>query len=145
MIPKESTFGRSVEVVIPADSHSDDRRDIFVVMNSNAGEFPPGQVKILKMKKSAWLGGQEGHFHEMYPEMYMVIAGVAEFFLQDTASPGIRDHITLEPGERLTIGPGIAHKVFAREGMVMIGLTAFPYRGADQDIPYKVVGGESLS
>jgi len=136
MIPENIRIP-GVSVVKKPGSHDDDRRTIVVITNSEPDDISVGQTKALVLKKDAWLGGEKGHFHT-YPEMYTALNGSLAFYLQHTEHPELRQLIALETGERLTIPPHVAHKVFALRGTIFVGITAQPYIGPEQDIPYPV-------
>lgn len=127
-----------VKVVIPKGGHSDSRRDIHVVMNSQLDEFQPGQIKVIVVKQDAWLGGQWGHYH-IYPETYMVIGdGKAVFHLQHSENQSLKQKVELTNGLRLTIPSRVAHKACVSQGTILIGLTKWAYHGPDQDKPFSV-------
>ena len=124
--------------VVQVALHDDPRRTIFPVFNSEDGEFVPGQVKVLVVKEDCWLGGQAGHYHE-YGEAYLNAGGgQTTFYLQNIDDPQERQEVVLRCGEKLIIPAHVAHKVEAKKGAILIGLTAEPYRGSGQDIPFAV-------
>lgn len=126
-----------VVVVKKPGSNSDQRRDLIVIANSDDDDVPGGQIKALHMISEAWLGGKDGHYHS-YPEMYGSVNGPVDFYLQSVADPALKQMITIEAGERLTIPAGVAHKVFAHAGTTFVGVTAVPYSGPQQDVPFEV-------
>lgn len=129
-----------VVVTIPPDGHDDERRTIMPVINIKTLEewdFYPAQVKFMRMKKNCWLGGEKGHWH-VYPEMYMAFGEKIVFHLQNIDNPEQMMTVRLDPGQRLTIPPRIAHKVFALEGSILVGLTKEPYLNNSQDVSFTV-------
>jgi len=128
-----------VKVEINPANHSDERRNIIVVSNSSTNDIPVGQVKVLviNQKGGAWLGGERGHYHE-YAETYTVAKGAVTFYLQYVDQPEMRQVVEVHEGERLTIPQRVAHKVWAQENAIFVGITEQPYLGSDQDISFEV-------
>ena len=111
--------------------HEDERRRIQVPFN---GDFHAKQTKILSTKQGCRLGDH----HHNYSELYFVISGQVTFTSED---PQNKDRVTytMQPGDRLLVPTGIAHRADALENTVLLGFTEVEYQDAsNNDIPYKI-------
>ena len=118
----------------PGIDHEDHRRKLFTAFN---GDFKSEQSKFIAMKKDEWLGGQNGHYHN-YSELYFMLKGECTFTLEDISTKKQRI-VEMKEGDRLIIPPKIAHKVFARDGSILVGNTEKKYvSAAENDHPYTV-------
>lgn len=112
-------------------AHEDDRRSISAIFN---GDFIARQVKVLRIKQQAVLGG---HYHD-YREMFYVLEGQAVYTLEDIAIKE-QQTLTLRKGDRLIIQPCVAHRAEMGEGTVMLEATEEPYISADKnDVRYEI-------
>lgn len=100
-------------------AHEDERRKLLAIFN---GEFTAKQVKLITAKKTSILGN---HYH-YYSELFYVLQGVATYKLKSIET-GEKEVVRLKRGDRLIIGPKIAHKTDMTEGTVMIEATEEPY------------------
>jgi len=100
-------------------AHEDKRRKLSAIFN---GDFTAKQVKVIEVKKDSILGN---HYHP-YSELFYVFKGQANYTLV-SIKKGERQIVKLKTGDRLIIGPEVAHKVDMRKGTVMIEATEKPY------------------
>lgn len=108
-------------------AHTDERRTITAIFN---GDFDARQVKMLHIKRGNELGN---HYHH-YDELFYLLEGAARYDFCDLDS-GERKTIPLAAGERVIIGPRVAHRAEFLENTIMIEATTKPYVSAtDNDV-----------
>jgi len=100
-------------------AHEDERRELLAIFN---GDFTAKQVKVIEVKKDCILGN---HYHP-YSELFYVFTGEADYTLV-LIKTGERRVVKLKRGDRLVIGPEIAHRAEMAKGTIMIEATAEPY------------------
>ncbi len=100
-------------------AHEDKRRKLAAIFN---GEFIAKQVKVIEVKKDSILGN---HYHP-YSELFYVFKGRANYTLV-AINTQERQVFKLKTGDRLIIGPDVAHKVEMEDETVMIEATEEPY------------------
>ncbi len=112
-------------------SHEDERRKLTAIMS---GDFVAKQIKLLDIKKTSVLGG---HYHE-YSELFYIVTGRAAFTLESVDTKE-KVPVTLKPGDRLVIGPRIAHSVVMTKGTMTIEATEQPYVSPEvNDVRYEI-------
>lgn len=112
-------------------THEDERRALTAVFNGN---FVAQQVKILEVKGHQVLGN---HYHR-YSELFYVVKGECLFHLMDVDTWEM-DTVRLMAGERLILGPNIAHKVEMADGTLTVEATAQQYISPEvNDVFYEV-------
>ena len=112
-------------------AHEDERRKLIAVIN---GGFTVKQIKLLNIKKEGVLGS---HYHS-YFELFYVVLGEAIYTLESVDTKE-RKTVTLNPGDRLVIGPKVAHMAVMTEGTVMIEATEQVYESAEvNDVRYEI-------
>lgn len=112
-------------------AHEDERRKLSAIFN---GDFTAKQVKLLQIKKESILGN---HYHH-YRELFYILHGKATFVLEEIHT---KEHqvIEMREGDRLIVGPEIAHMVNMSGGTVTIEATEQPYHSPQQnDFRYEV-------
>lgn len=110
-------------------THEDERRRLSAIFN---GEFIAKQVKLIEIKMDSILGN---HYHS-YPELFYVLSGEATYTLESVKSKE-RQVVKLKKGDRLIIGPEIAHKANMVAGTIMIEATEKPYQ-LSNDVRYEL-------
>ncbi len=111
-------------------THEDERRRLVAIFN---GDFTANQVKVSVIKRPSVLGR---HYH-YYSELFYIFDGQITYTLVDVKT-GHREIVKLGKGDRLVIGPEIAHKAEADEGTILIEATEEPYRSAElNDMRYE--------
>lgn len=132
-----------MEVIIPGvvyelerkPDHEDQRRALCTMFNGDLGDFRAAQVKFSLMKIDAVLGG---HYHT-YRELFYLLDGAAEFVLQSTLDPALKQQFVLQKGSRLLIPSHIAHASRLKAGATLVGCTEAIYSSAaENDHPYQV-------
>lgn len=106
-------------------AHSDERRTITPVFN---GDFTAKQIKILHISQGNVLGN---HYHH-YGEMFYLLSGEALYTFKDLEEGGTME-IHLKEGERIVIGPKVAHKAHFLKDTVMVEATEVPYVSAEHN------------
>ncbi len=100
-------------------THEDDRRKLTAIFN---GDFIAKQIKILEIKKEQKMGN---HYH-LYPELFYVLKGYAEFFLKDIDTQE-EQLVVMTDGDCLVIREKIVHKMLATPTTILIEATTEPY------------------
>lgn len=111
-------------------AHEDERRRLSAIFN---GEFIAKQVKLINVKKASTLGN---HYH-YYSELFYVLQGKATYTLENVNTRE-RQLLKLKAGDRVIIGPEIAHKAEMEKGTVMVEATEEPYQPSN-NMSYEVV------
>ncbi len=93
---------------------------------------PLARVCLLTLKPGRGFRG--GHLHRRKHEGFYLVQGRARVELVDPQS-GERLAWEMEPGERLWIPPGVAHRIQAREELVLVEFCDRAYDPAD-DLPF---------
>ncbi|MCK9374527.1 MAG: cupin domain-containing protein [Syntrophobacterales bacterium] len=124
---------------LPTDGNGDSERRIF----SNKGEM----VQILNRANEAYKhlvywdldkAGQERghHYHKRKTEHVYILSGEMELLLEDLES-GIKETVLVQAGDRLTIGPKVAHAYRSNKYSQVLEYSPETYDASDT-VPYKV-------
>ncbi len=112
--------------------HEDDRRELFSAFNGDLGDFVARQVKFLKLRKDAQLGG---HYHD-YRELFYLLEGSASFQIIDINSKE-ETIIEMVPKSRILLPPYMAHRISVEGGSILVGCTEKEYVSPQvNDFPY---------
>jgi len=109
----------------------DQRGEAHLIINDR----PLCRVCLLTLEPEA--GYRGGHVHRHKHEGFYVVQGHALVELACTVT-GERLSLEQEPGDRLWLPPGVAHRIFAPgpDKLVFVEFTDRPYDPAD-DVPFK--------
>lgn len=108
--------------------HRDGRGEAHLIVDDQ----PIRRLAVLTLNPG---GGWRGrHVHRMKREGFYVLSGRARAEMV-CADSGERLELTLEPGARLIIPPGVAHRFEALTPLTFVEFTDSPYRAAD-DQPF---------
>lgn len=109
--------------------HADQRGEAHLIADNR----PLCRLGVLTLRAgSGWRGG---HLHWGKGEGFYIYQGRARAQLACGIS-GERLDLTLEPGARLWIPAGVAHRFEALEDLTFVEFTDSPYQAAD-DLPYQ--------
>jgi mannose-6-phosphate isomerase-like protein (cupin superfamily) len=124
---------------LPTDGNDNSERRIF----SSKGEM----AQILNRANEAYRhlvywdldkAGQERghHYHQRKTENVYILSGEMDLLLEDLES-GIKEKVLVQAGDRLTIGPNLAHAYRSRKYSQVLEYAPETYDAADT-VPYKL-------
>jgi len=112
-------------------AHEDERRWLRTIVN---GDFAVKQIKLLNIKETSVLGN---HYHN-YSELFYIVSGKATYTLESVDTKE-KKTLTLSSGDRLVIGPRVAHKVTMTKGTITIEATEQVYVSSEvNDVRYEI-------
>jgi L-fuculose-phosphate aldolase len=109
--------------------HADARGQAHLIVDS----WPAVRVGVLTLEPGT--GHRGGHLHRLKREGFYLVSGRARVELACPES-GERQELTLEPGHRLFVEPGVAHRIEALEPLVFVELCDRSYDPED-DVPHQ--------
>jgi L-fuculose-phosphate aldolase len=109
--------------------HSDQRGEAHLI----ADGWPAARVALLTLEPGT--GHRGGHYHRAKREGFYLVSGKARVELA-CPETGESEELRLEPGHRLFLPPGVAHRIEALEPLAFVELCDRPYDPED-DVPHQ--------